>query len=421
MILPKLIFSIYDLITCLIAKPLVFIISSHAKTSYEGREKELLGYVLPKDYKNPVWFHTVSVGEALGAYKLIRDFQQKYPNIPIIQTTTTPTGAEIVKNKSPDIQHLYAPLDSSYAVNRFVNIVKPRLYISMETELWPILFNTLNKQNIPIIIINARLSEHSYIQYAKFKSCFKNLISDKITLVSVQTKEDKQRFIKLGIAENKIKISGSLKYDLTVNQNQIKNGCQIRTKYYQKRKILMAASTHPGEEKLILNAFKIIKQQIPNALLILAPRHPERFNDVEKLSISMNFKTIKRTQETWLENTDVIISDSMGEMFMYFAMSDVVFMAGSLTGIGGHNPLEPAAVPKAIITGPDIHNFEEIFNKLSAAGSAFIENKDTWYKKAIALLNSSEDRKKAEEAGLSVILQNQGAVKKTISYIEQVM
>ena len=341
------------------------------KPSYGKRRFELLGRgeFIPADQKT-VWIHTVSVGETLGAASFIKLLASKCPDLHLVVTTTTTTGAAAAEKSFKGIAgHRFAPLDAGFAVEAFLRRVHPSAILIMETELWPTALAAARRHGIPVIVINARLSERSRGRFAKFQSAFDALIAPNITLMVAQTEDDESRLKSLGIRNTCV--TGSIKYDITPDRELITKGHEVRTAAGG-RPVLTAASTHGEESLMVLRAFHEIKKKVPDALLILVPRHPEEFVKAYKESVSEGFRTKRRSSDIMPSpDTEVFIGDSMGEMTVWFAASRAAFMAGSLIPVGGPNPLEPAVLGVPVITGPNYFNFEDIFRRLFDAGGAF--------------------------------------------------
>lgn len=393
------------------------------KPSFGPRWKEHFGFTPPlkNQSQRPIWIHTVSVGETIAATPFIRALKQASPETPIIITTTTSTGAQQAEKLGDIAEHRYMPLDLPFAIKGFLRSIKPQSMLIMETELWPNTLHYVSKPGIPITIINARLSERSAQRYQKVSSVF-NLLSKNLSLVLCQHADDAERFIRLGLDKNRVKTTGSLKFDITVSKQQQALGEALRQRLGKKRPVWIAASTHQGEDEIILNAHKTILKKLPDALLILVPRHPERFNDVFQLCLNQNLEIIRRTSDQHeASHPQVYLADTMGEMLTLLAASDVCFMGGSLLGdkVGGHNLLEPAVVGLPSITGPSYYNFKDITEQLIQVNAAFIcEDSSRIANKVSALLLSDLQREECTKNALMVIERNQGAVMKTIEAIQ---
>jgi 3-deoxy-D-manno-octulosonic-acid transferase len=337
------------------------------KHHFGKRWKEHFGVTPPlKSPIQPIWIHAVSVGESIAAIPLIKALKQQNPHQPIVVTTTTSTGADQITKLGDLVEHRYMPIDFSFAIQGFIRAIQPQKMLIIETELWPNTLHTVNKAGIPIIIINARLSEKSYRNYQRIKPLF-NLIKTKLSKVLCQTQADADRFIRLGVEPDKVTITGSIKFDIQISDEVRVKGRELRNQLGKHRPVWIAASTHKGEDEQVLDAHQIILEQYPNALLILVPRHPERFNSVCQLCESQGFNTTRRTTNSPVsDQTQVYLGDTMGELLILLGAADVCFMGGSLLGdkVGGHNVLEPAALGISVITGPSYFNFKEIVEDL---------------------------------------------------------
>ncbi len=364
---------------------------------------------------NPIWVHAVSVGEVIAAKPVIEALKKRYPGVTILLTTTTATGADIAA-KIEGVEHRYMPIDFGFAVRGFLRITKPRILLIMETELWPNTLTAVKKAGIPIIVMNARLSEKSKLGYQRIKPLF-NLLSRNINHILCQFDDDARRFLELGVAKENVSVSGSMKFDLPKFDID-SPAVTALIRQVTGRPVWIAASTHPGEDEIVLAAHKIITEIAPDALLILVPRHPERFGEVARLIESRGFVLARRSLgQTIGPDTRVYLGDTMGEMMNLLAVSDVTLMAGSLIGekVGGHNLLEPASLAKPLITGPSYFNFQVIAEQLIESGACTVcDNSHHIAQQVISLFKDEEKRRKAGEAALGVVDKNRGAVKKTL-------
>lgn len=409
---------IYKAATCVLA-PLMYIkIKLSSKGSaYGNRIGELLGNIPQKDYGSPVWFHTVSVGETMGAIPLIKKFHEQHPEKKIVVTTSTTTGAALYKNVTC-VTHLYAPLDSPAAVKKFTDILRPSALIIMETELWPNLLGKLAADNVPVFLINARLSDRSASRYGLLKKSFNALIGNRLKEIICQSAEDGNNFEKLGIPHEKIHVSGSLKFDIDINHEKTALGNQFKQRFAPRR-ILCVASTHEGEDEIALKIFSKVRESVPNLLLLLIPRHPERFTGAYKTAQAAGFKTARKTDTAISSDVDVIIGDTMGEMPIYLSASTLVLMAGSMVDIGGHNPLEAIAVNTPVISGPYIRNFRKIFTNLVANGASIVENTENLPAVITELLQDSQKLERLNNNAVSVLNANRGAIGKTLDLLAE--
>ena len=371
----------------------------------------------------PLWIHTVSVGEVIAATPLLKSLKQQYPQKTLVVTTTTSTGAAEVEKLGDLVEHRYMPLDFSWAVKRFIKTINPSALLIMETELWPNTLHTVHQYNIPVSIINARLSNRSYLRYQKFQFIFDLLVKN-IDQLLCQTEADAQRFRLLGIDKEKIQITGSIKFDISITDKIKTAGEELRAELGVKRPVWIASSTHQGEDELLLKAHKILLKTVPDALLILVPRHPERFLDVAALSQDNGFNTVNRTsKQTITESTSVYIADTMGEMLTLIGAADICFMGGSLLGkkVGGHNLLEPAALAKACLTGPSFYNFQLITEQLVASGGCIVcATENDIADNLLKLFSDKTTMQEMGESALAVVNKNRGALTRTLHYLSPV-
>lgn len=415
---------LYSVLLTIVAPVLLFGLFRNrpGKPAVGPRWKEHFGVTPPLQAKqSPVWIHAVSVGEVLAVTPLIKQFKQQHPDTPIVITTTTPTGAEQAAKLSAIAEHRYMPLDFSFAVKRFIHAIRPAQILIMETELWPNTLHTLAKHRIPVTVINARLSERACHRYKKILPLFKQ-IEPCLTRVLCQTPQDKHHFIQLGVSATKLHVTGSIKFDVQISDDITTQGTKLRQQLGSNRPVWIAASTHQGEDEKLLTAHQHIIQQVPDALLILVPRHPERFNAVYELCCQ-SFATVRRAQITANipPDTQVYLGDTMGEMLILMQAADICFMGGSLLGdkVGGHNVLEPAALTIPILTGPSYFNFKEIVdNLLQRDAIQIIHNEQDIARTVIDLINDDKQRQAMSLNAKQFMTENAGAIAKTLKYID---
>lgn len=368
-----------------------------------------------------VIIHAASVGEVIAATPLIKEIGKKYPNLPLIVTTVTPTGSERVNAAfSNSVSHFYLPYDLPDAVERFLNFVDPKLMIVIETELWPNLIRKVNLRNIPFIIANARLSPRSARRYGWVRQSIKDMLNQ-ISLIMAQDEVSKERYLALGYKAEKMVNTGNLKFDLEITSELRQSVLETKTALnLNERPIWIAGSTHEGEEKLILDTHKLLLQDYPNLVLILVPRHPERFSIVELLIEKSELNYVKRSLNQPLDsNTQVLLGDTMGEMMLLYGMSNIAFVGGSLVKHGGHNPLEPIAFNIPVISGFFTYNFPEIFEKLrKVKGVVEVESTaEALFDSIELLLEQPELGQEIAQAGFEVLRENQGALKRHIDLL----
>lgn len=413
---------IYNIIIYLI-QPLLWIRllwRSRKMPAYRRCWTERYGFCQGKVKSGGIMLHSVSVGETLSAIPLIRALRHRYPLLPITITTMTPTGSERARSiLGNDIYHVYLPYDLPGAMNRFLNQVSPKLVIIMETELWPNLIKILHRRQIPLVIANARLSAYSAARYKILKS-FTVSIMRYINLIAVQNKEDYARFLDLGIKNDQLVITGNLKFDISVTPELAAHALTLRQQWAMHRQVWIATSTHEGEEKLILQVHRQLLISFPDLLLILAPRHPERFSVVRKMTLKAGFNYILRSKnEIPVVGTQVVIGDTMGELMLLYGIADLAFIGGSLVKSGGHNPLEAVAHSIPVLMGPHTFNFRDICGKLDKVGGLItVTDVTSLVKEVYNLLTDKEHRLCCGLRAINVLYQNQGALQKLLNFLE---
>jgi 3-deoxy-D-manno-octulosonic-acid transferase len=377
--------------------------------------------------------HAASVGEVIALKSFIEALLTAYPQTPITITTFTPTGSDqVIKLFGDKVQHGYLPLDIYPCTQLFLQRLQPKLVIFMETELWPNLVAQCVSKNIKLLLINGRLSKKSLKSYQKINALITPCLNsfDKIL---TQSQENLKHFIQLGADANRCLNSGNLKFDISINadvQNKQAELSQLfvsteGTKDSIKRKIWLIASTHEGDEIIALNAFQEILKEYPLLLLVIVPRHPERFEQVAKLCHQQGFSIARRSEQTLVTEQKVWLLDSLGELMAGFALSDIVTMGGSFSDIGGHNPLEPALFQKPVIVGSDMSNFSEIMQQLRSEEALIqltIDKPEKQLSSAVlSLLKQPEQQITLGEKAHNVVLKNQGASKMTLAQVQTLL
>jgi len=390
--------------------------------SYWQRWPERFGHSpLLSDQMPVIWIHAVSVGEVEATRPLIKTLFTEYPKHQIIITTMTPTGSARVRLLYGDsVSHCYLPYDVSFAVQRFLKRTHPQFGIIMETEIWPMLLLTCQQLNIPLVLANARMSERSAKGYGRFANFTKTILQS-LHFIAAQSEADRQRFKKLGADIKNVHAIGNLKYEISLPASLVEQATAMRNLWGSHRPTWVAGSTHEGEEAIILNASRQVRAAFPELLLIIVPRHPERFDKVTALSQKAGFKTLRRSEHRPCpSDVKVLVVDTMGELPLFFAASDVAFVGGSLMPIGGHNILEPAALGRPIITGPHYFNFNEITGQFLKANAAIqINDTQELAETIITLLQDSPQRTKMRDAALQLMASSQGASKRLVNLIKR--
>ncbi|MCU6668359.1 lipid IV(A) 3-deoxy-D-manno-octulosonic acid transferase [Enterobacteriaceae bacterium H4N4] len=404
-------------------QPLIWIrlwVRGRKAPAYRKRWAERYGFYRRPLKPGGIMLHSVSVGETLAAIPLVRALRHRYPDLPITVTTMTPTGSERVQSAfGSDVQHVYLPYDLPDALSRFLNKVDPKLVLIMETELWPNLIAALKKRNIPLVIANARLSARSAAGYEKLGKFVLKLLR-RITLIAAQNEEDAQRFVKLGAKNNQVTVTGSLKFDISVTPQLAAKAITLRRQWAPHRPVWIATSTHDGEESIIIAAHQSLLQQFPDLLLILVPRHPERFPDATNLvrEAGLSFST-RSSGDVPSASTQVVIGDTMGELMLLYGIADLAFVGGSLVERGGHNPLEAAAHAIPVLMGPHTLNFKDICARLEqASGLITVTDAATLTKEVSSLLTDADYRNFYGRHAVEVLYQNQGALQRLLQLLE---
>ena len=381
---------------------------------YRLRWQERLGFYADKSRQNVIWFHCVSVGEAEAAFALIRLMQAEHPSQQFLVTTTTPTGsARVQAVLAGQVEHVYLPYDLPVVLARFFNHFRPKVAIFMEKEIWPNLFAACAARQMPLFVINARLSARSARAYQKIPALIKPALHC-ITQVATQTEEDKLRFIEIGAEPKQVSVLGNIKFDLTIDEGLIAAGHALKQQSLGGRFVWIVASTHQGEEVQLLQVFRQLQQQIPTLLLMIAPRHPERFQEVNKVCLEQGLSVVMRSEnQAVTAATDVYIADSIGELKMLYAAADVAFVGGSLVPVGGHNVLEPALIGVPVVFGPQMFNFKEIAERILAEQAAIqTHSLDDIVEAVMRIHDDADFAAKLTAKARAFVLRNQGATRR---------
>ena len=403
--------------------PLVFLRllwRSRAAPDYRRRWVERLGFASASARRTSdsvagegvIWLHAVSLGETLAARPLVESLLQGFPGVAILVTTTTPTGSAQVRSLFGDrVLHVYMPLDTPGALRRFLGRYRPRLLILMETELWPNLLHACAQRQCPVLLANARLSQRSFRGYRRLGRFGRDMFSA-ISHVACQSGDDARRFAALGLPPERLSVCGNIKYDLDLGAGVQARIAQLKAQWQcTERLVFVAASTHEGEDEAVLAAFSALREQVPRALLVLVPRHPERFKAVHKLCLEAGWQTCRRSLgESPDATTAVLLGDTLGELLVLLGSADVAFIGGSLVPRGGHNLVEPAALGVPVLSGPSLFNFAAVADALRTAGALLEVGSATELGTALCDLARDADRRAAMgQAARAVALENRGA------------
>lgn len=402
---------LYTLLLYLLAPVVVLRLlwRSRRNPGYRRRIPERFGFFPSMAERPRIWVHAVSVGETIASAPLVRRLQAEHPDHVLLVTSTTPTGSAQVRRLFGDaVEHVYLPYDLPGAVARFLRRARPSLALCMETEIWPNLFAACARRGVPVLIANARLSERSARAYARVAALTRATLS-RVTVVAARDTVDEQRFKALGAP--RVVVAGNLKYDLEVPDAARDRGRTLRTALGPERPVWIAASTHAGEDEIMLEAHRRLRDRLPDAALILVPRHPERFGEAGECCAAAGLRTVRRSRgEMPDEYTDVLLGDTLGELMGLYAAADAAFVAGSFVPAGGHNPLEPAALGLPVLTGSQLFNFEQVYAELFAAGAARkVENAVELADALYALLSDPTLCKRMGAGGERVLAAHRGA------------
>lgn len=392
---------------------------SRRQGAYRKRWGERLGcYSFKLD--RCLWVHAVSMGEVIAATPLIRRLQADYPGLPLLVTTMTPTGsARVISTFGDSVHHVYVPYDMPAAIRRFLRAMNPVACVIMETELWPNLITQCHQRQIPVCLMNARLSEKSLHGYQRVAAFVRPALRS-LSVIAAHGEADARRFIELGVPAERVVVTGSIKFDLQLAPDLHQQAETLRAGLGKNRFVWIAASTHEGEEEIILTAHRQLGETQPDALLILVPRHPERFNVVAALCNAAGKTQRRSVTQICDADTVIYLGDTMGELMLMYGASDAAFVGGSLIQRGGHNMLEPAALAKPVLSGPHLFNFTEIADMLVQAQAMQITKDANELASAlIKLCESQQLRSEMGERARRVVESNRGALAAQLAEIKK--
>ena len=411
----------YNLLTYLLYLPYVcfWLVRGVTNRAYLQRLGERLGIGYPR-LERCIWIHAVSVGEVVAAVPLIRSLAKLYPDRPLLVTTVTPTGAARVAALFGDeVHHTYIPFETPPMVNRFFAATNPDVALVLETEIWPNLYRGCGVRGIPLVLVSARISPKSVRSYRRLLPLFRETLSHGI-VIAAQSDADAERFLSLGAAPERTRVTGNIKFDVELAPDLPVRGEELRKALFGDRPVWIAASTHEGEEELVLDAHRILLQRHPGLLLVLVPRHPQRFPGVRELAEKRRMSVVARTDGVPCSaSTQIFLGDTMGELTLFYAASDVAFVGGSLVPVGGHNLLEPAALGLPLLSGPHVFNAQEIADMFVARHACTIVEDSTGLAEEVALLLSdAATAARMGDAGRDILERNRGALARLMAMIE---
>lgn len=365
-----------------------------------------------------IWLHAVSLGEVVAATPLIDALLARHWTLMV--TTMTPTGSQqVTKRFGNKVKHQYVPYDLPWVVRRFFKKYPARMGIIMETELWPNLINQTKRLNMPLLLANARLSDRAFKQYQKVGFVFKPVLSQ-FNAILAQSEADARRFITLGASKAQVSSIGNMKFDLQIPVSANDKCIQFKAQWGALRPVIIAASTHNDEERQIVTHLKTLKAAIPALVLLIAPRHPERFLEVYQLCVAQGFNVgLRSKHETVNASTEIVVIDSLGELLGFYQVSDYAFVGGSLVPVGGHNVLEPIAMKVPVFCGPFMQNSKAIAQELQSAGAMVMVEKIEELVEALVTMHKSETKRQEQVVNASAVLAaNQGTITRYMEKID---
>lgn len=413
---------------------LALVVRSKNNPDYRARLSERLGLFPTPNRQGGIIVHAASVGEVIALKSFIEQLLQTNSELPITVTTFTPTGSAQVKKLFGDrVQHGYLPIDVFFASKLFLHRLKPKLMIFMETELWPNLISQCANNNIKLLLVNGRLSKNSLKSYRKVSALIAPCVQ-RFDHILCQSQDNVEHYLQLGAKSNRTSNSGNLKFDISLNndiqakQNELAE--LLSPAKQSNRPIWLVASTHEGDEALVLASYQKLVARQPDLLLVIVPRHPERFDVVAKLCSKQGLSTVRRSTNNQVNDENIWLLDSLGELMAACSLADIITMGGSFSHIGGHNPLEPALFKKPILVGSDMSNFKEITQQLLRNSALIQLDADTQQAagqceeltdKLLALLTDKNKQIELGENAYQVVLANQGASKRSIEKVQKLM
>ncbi len=402
-----------------------FLLRSLIQKRFREAFSQRMGFFKRPSFERPIWVHAASVGEVFCSVPVLKRLKKEFSKAKIVLTTMTSTGNKTAKTHLPEAdQTLFVPIDHPFIVRKVIERIRPSILLVAETELWPNLLRLCGKKGIPIVLFNGRISPKSFRRYRLLKFFFKQCLKY-ISLFLMQTEEDRMRIIQIGGEPEKTRVVGNLKFDQTLPDFTLAAiGKMAKTLGLQGKKVLIAGSTHSGEDEILIELYKELKKADPNLVLILAPRHLERLEEIEKILRKESVSWVRRTslqtdgRRSDQEPSDVILLDTMGELTTLYSLGTLVFVGGSLVPIGGHNPLEPLFFEKCVLFGPHMFNFREISSSLIEAGGAIqVSGKEDLASQLRRLLLDESAREAVGARGHQFLKKHQGATERMFEEI----
>lgn len=414
---------LYNLLTYLLLIPFAcyWIVRGLCNRTYLDRLGQRFGIGFPS-IDRCIWVHAVSVGEVQAAAPLIRALIERFPDRRFLITTVTPTGAARVRALFGDaVDHCYIPFEFPNAVNTFFRKVNPDAALIMETEIWPNLYRACGVREVPLILVSARISPRSVPGYRKLLPLIRETLSHGI-IIAAQSQQDADRFLSLGANPDRTHVMGNIKFDVEPDSDVPRRGVAARAELFGTRPVWIAASTHEGEEELVLDVHGSLLKRHANLLLVLVPRHPERFGAVRELIEKRNLSVVSRTDGKPAGGADVFLCDTMGEVPMFYVASDVAFVAGSLVPIGGHNLLEPAVLGVPVVTGPHNFNAQDIADLfIDLGGCRRVSDTGELADTVSELLGDPDEAARLGRTGQQILEQNRGALERLLVLLEPLL
>lgn len=388
--------------------------------AYLDRVGQRFGFGFPRLPQGSIWIHAVSVGEVQASIPLVRALARRLPRRQILLTTVTPTGAARVESVFGEtVRHCYIPFETPQAVRNFFDATNPQLALIMETEIWPNLYHECGFRRVPLVLVSARISPKSVRNYRKLLPLFRETLSHGI-VIAAQSDADAQRFRALGARPERTRVTGNIKFDVEIPQDLVARGRVLRDQTFGERPVWIAASTHQREEEQVLDAHSQVRKTIPDALLVLVPRHPQRFDAVRQLLQRQDVNFVSRTSGAIPGAADsVFLGDTMGEVPLFYSAADVAFVGGTLVPVGGHNLLEPAALGLPVVTGPHLFNTQDIAEKFMRIGALTRVATSSELGAAVSvLLTDGIEARRLGLLGREIVAENRGALQRLLLVLE---